>query len=158
MAHSIETSFVVITVNLHASRSDKLLMVLILLDLSTLSITRLSYPSSQVLELVAQHGLYLTWRDSLIKWHGGDLFHAETPLVPHMVQWLVLFCSSPILGEVICSHVFSYHCYANDTQLILSFPPSDTYVSAVLLACQAYLSSWMAAYQLKLSHSKTQLL
>lgn len=66
-AHSIETSFVVITGNLHAARSDKLLMVLILLDLSTLSITRLSYPSSQVLELVAQHGLYLTWRDSLTK-------------------------------------------------------------------------------------------
>ncbi|KAK3573356.1 hypothetical protein QTP86_024129 [Hemibagrus guttatus] len=52
----------------------------------------------------------------------------------------------------------SYHCYADDTQLIFSFPPSDTTASARISACLADISSWMTAHQLKLNPSKTELL
>ncbi|KAK3573201.1 hypothetical protein QTP86_015122, partial [Hemibagrus guttatus] len=53
---------------------------------------------------------------------------------------------------------FSYHCYADDTQLIFSFPPSDTTASAPISACLVDISSWMTAHQLKLNPSKTELL
>ncbi|KAK3523638.1 hypothetical protein QTP70_005838 [Hemibagrus guttatus] len=52
----------------------------------------------------------------------------------------------------------SYHCYADDTQLIFSFPPSDATASARISACLADISSWMTAHQLKLNPSKTELL
>ncbi|KAI5108358.1 hypothetical protein C0J45_1952, partial [Silurus meridionalis] len=53
-------------------------------------------------------------------------------------------------------HGFSYHCYADDTQLIFSFPPSDTTASAQISACLTDISLWMSAHQLKLNPSKTE--
>ena len=62
------------------------------------------------------------------------------------------------LGPVISAHGMSYHCYADDTQLFLSFPPSDTQVSNRISACLRDIQSWMDNHHLKLNPGKTELI
>ncbi|XP_067379202.1 uncharacterized protein [Channa argus] len=53
---------------------------------------------------------------------------------------------------------FSYHCYADDTQLFLSFPPDDSTVSSRISACLSDISAWMSDRHLQLNLSKTEVL
>ena len=53
---------------------------------------------------------------------------------------------------------YNYHCYADDTQLFLSFPPSATQVEERIAACLADISQWMSNHHLKLNQDKTELL
>ncbi|KAI4887096.1 hypothetical protein NFI96_006248 [Prochilodus magdalenae] len=129
-AHSTETALIAVTERLHAARSAKLSSVLILLDLSAAFDT-------------VNHKILLL----------------STGVPQGSVLGPLLFSLYTLsLGKVITSHGFSYHCYADDTQLMLSFPSSDTQVCNCISACLTDISSWMTAHHLKLNPSKTELL
>ncbi len=55
-------------------------------------------------------------------------------------------------------HMASYHCYADDTQLYLSFQPDDPTVAARISGCLADISAWMKEHHLQLNLAKTELL
>ncbi len=62
------------------------------------------------------------------------------------------------LGSVIQKHGFSYHCYADDNQLYLSFHPDDPTIAACISACLTHISCWMKGHHLQLNLAKTELL
>ena len=63
------------------------------------------------------------------------------------------------LGHIIRRHNISFHSYADDTQLYLSFKPSDTNKLASLQSClQDITGLWMSLNFLKLNADKTEVL
>ncbi|KAJ8397407.1 hypothetical protein AAFF_G00439560 [Aldrovandia affinis] len=104
---------------------------------------------------------YLADRSYQVAWRGSlSSPHTLSTGVPQgSVLGPVLFSLyTKSLGSVISAHGFSYHCYADDTQLFLSFSPSDTQVPAWISACLADISAWMSTHHLKLNLGKTELL
>ncbi len=62
------------------------------------------------------------------------------------------------LGPIIQAHGFSYHFYADDAQLYVSFRPDDPTVAARISGCLADISAWMKEHHLQLNLAKTELL
>uniref|UniRef100_A0A3B1J3V1 Reverse transcriptase domain-containing protein n=1 Tax=Astyanax mexicanus TaxID=7994 RepID=A0A3B1J3V1_ASTMX len=167
-AHSTETALIAVTEKLHAAKATNLSSVLILLDLSAAFDT---VNHSILLSILTSLGItgsawqwfasYLEDRSYQVTWQGATSApcRLSTGVPQGSVLGPLLFSLyTRSLGEIISSHGFSYHCYADDTQLILSFPPSDTQVSSRISACLNDVSMWMSSHHLKLNPSKTDLL
>uniref|UniRef100_A0A673ZSF1 Reverse transcriptase domain-containing protein n=1 Tax=Salmo trutta TaxID=8032 RepID=A0A673ZSF1_SALTR len=166
--HSTETALLCVTEALRTAKANSLSSALILLDLSaafdTVNHQILLSTLSELGISGAAHAWiasYLTGRSYQVAWRESvSAPRALTTGVPQgsVLGPLLFSLYTKSLGSVISSHGLSYHCYADDTQLIFSFPPSDNQAANRISACLADVSVWMTDHHLKLNLGKTELL
>uniref|UniRef100_A0A8C9VNC9 Reverse transcriptase domain-containing protein n=1 Tax=Scleropages formosus TaxID=113540 RepID=A0A8C9VNC9_SCLFO len=168
VGHSTETALLAVSDALQAARAASLSLVLIFLDLSAASDTvnhRILLSSLNQLGIkcaaLRWFESYLSARSYQVVWRSSR--SSLLPLSAGVPQGSVLgpllfsiYTSS--LSPVIASHGFKYHCYADDIQLFLSFPPGASDISARIAACLSDISSWMYDHHLQLNLSKTEIL
>uniref|UniRef100_A0A674DE50 Reverse transcriptase domain-containing protein n=1 Tax=Salmo trutta TaxID=8032 RepID=A0A674DE50_SALTR len=166
--HSTETTLLCVTEAFRTAKANSLSSALILLDLSaafdTVNHQILLSTLSELGISGAAHAWiasYLTGRSYQVAWRESvSAPRALTTGVPQgsVLGPLLFSLYTKSLGSVISSHGLSYHCYADDTQLIFSFPPSDNQAANRISACLADISVWMTDHHLKLNLGKTELL
>ncbi len=166
--HSTETALLSVTEALRIAKAESKSPVLILLDLSAAFDTVNHQILLSTLSSLDITGIplrwfesYLTGRSFRVAW-GGEVSKAHqlvTGVPQGSVLGPLLFSTyTTSLGAIIQAHGFSYHCYADDTQLYLSLRPDDSTVAARILDCLADISAWMKEHHLQLNLAKTELL
>ncbi len=166
--HSTETALLSVTEALRLARAASKSSVLILLDLSAAFDTVNHQILMSILRKMGISGTALLWFESYlsdrsfrVSWRGeiskSQLLATGVPQGSVLGPLLFsIYMSS--LGSVIQKHGFSYHCYADDTQLYFSFQPDDPTVTDRIAACLSDISSWMMDHHLQLNLAKTELL
>ncbi len=166
--HSTETALLSVTEALRIAKADSKSSVLILLDLSA-AFDTVNHPILlSTLSSLDITGIPLRWfefdltgRSFKVAW-GGEVSKAHklvTGVPQGSVLGPLLFSTyTTSLAPIIQAHGFSYHFYADDTQLYLSFRPDDPTVAARISGCLADISTWMKENHLQVNLAKTELL
>ncbi len=165
--HSTETVLLSVTEALRIAKADSKSSVLVLLDLSAAFDTVNHQILLSTLSSLDISGTPLRWFESYLTGRSfevacGGGVSTENQLVTGVPQGSVLgpllFSTyTTSLAPIIQAQVFSYHCYADYTQLYLSFRPDDPTLAARISGCLADIS-WIKEHHLQLNLSKTELL
>ncbi len=168
--HSTETALLLVTEALRIAKADSKSSVLILLDLCAAFDTVNHQILLSTLSSLDITGIplrwfesYLTGRSFRVAW-GREVSKAHqlvTGVPQGSVLGPLLFSTyTTSLAPIIQAHGFSYHFYADDTQLYLSFrpDPDDPTVAARISGCLVDISAWMKEHHLQLNLAKTELL
>ncbi len=99
---------------------------------------------------------YLSDRSFKVSWRGevSKSQHLATGVPQGSVFGPLLFSVLAFIQK----HGFSYHFYADDTQLYLSFHPDDPMIATRISACLTDISCWMKDHHLQLNLARTELL
>ncbi len=165
--HSTETAFLSVVEALRLAKVASKSSLLILLDLSAAFDTVNHQILLSALLRKGISGTALQWFESYlsdrsfnVSWRGevSKSQHLATGVPQGSVLGPLLFSVyMASLGFVIQKHGFLYHCYADDTQLYLSFHPEDPMITACISVCLD-ISCWMKGHHLQLNLAKTELL
>ncbi len=152
--HSTETALLSVSEALRIAKADSKSSVLILLDLSAAFDT----VNHQILTLFTLSSLDITGIP--LRWFESYLTGRSFRGVPQgsVLGPLLFFTYTTSLAPIIQAHGFSYHFYADDTQLYLSFRPDNPTVAARISGCLSDISAWMKEHHLQLNLVKTELL
>ncbi len=166
--HSTETALLSVTEALRIAKANSKSSVLILLELSAVVDTVNHQILLSTLSSLDITGIPLRWFESYftgqsfrVAW-GGEVSKAHqlvTGVPQGSILGPLLFSTyTTSLGPITQAYGFSYHFYADDTQLHLSFRPDDPTVAARISGCLADISPWMKEHHLQLNLAKTELL
>ncbi len=163
--HSTETALLSVNEALRIAKADSKSSVLILLDLSAAFDTVNHQILLSTLSSLGFHfaGLNPISLVGLSRWPGEGRYpkHINWSLGFPRARFLdpLLFSTyTTSLGPIIQARGFSYHFYADDTQLYLSFRPDDPMVAAGISGCLADISAWMKEHHQQLNLAKTEFL
>jgi len=166
--HSTETALVRVHNDILMALDGKESVFLVLLDLSAAFDTLdHQHLTTFLQELIGIDGTALKWfisyltnRTQRVTINGiKSALHYLLFGVPQgSVLGPILFCIYIMhIGKIIRKHGFSFHIYADDTQVYVGFKPGDSEVVLHKLEkCIDEIRAWMTAYKLKLNDDKTE--
>ena len=168
--HRNSTSRIKVTNDILLNINDQLVTLLLLLDLSAAFDTVDHNTSLHRLQFTfGIHGKVLSWFSSYLSGRSQQIAINETLSAEFELQCCVPqgSCLGPLLFTLYLSNLFEIikhhfptgYCYADDTQVYISFCPNDRLhqlnAGELLESCITDIRSWMSNDNLKLNDEKT---